>query len=288
MSEMTRFDPAPSRLKYRVERMMLTPLYRLLLRVGLPFALTFGAASWWLSHEENREWIALTYADARAAIQERPEFMVELMAIDGADPAISEDIREIIPLDFPISSFDLDLDAMRRTITGLDAVESASLFVRQGGVLQVNVRKREPVVLWRTEAGLELLDRGGVMTGPVSTRAAFPDLPVIAGSGADAHVNEALRLVAAAAPLRHRLRGLERMGERRWDVVLDRGQRIMLPEEGAVRALERAIAMDQAVDMLARDLVAVDLRLRERPTLRMTQTALEDLWRIRQIEAGDD
>lgn len=200
MSEMTRFDPAPSRLKYRVERMMLTPLYRLLLRVGLPFALTFGAASWWLSHEENREWIALTYADARAAIQERPEFMVELMAIDGADPAISEDIREIIPLDFPISSFDLDLDAMRRTITGLDAVESASLFVRQGGVLQVNVRKREPVVLWRTEAGLELLDRGGVMTGPVSTRAAFPDLPVIAGSGADAHVNEALRLVAAAAP----------------------------------------------------------------------------------------
>ena len=213
--------------------------------------------------------------------------MVKLMAIDGADTSIADDIREVVPLDFPVSSFDLDLDAMRQTITGLDAVKSASLFVRQGGILQIDVVKREPVVLWRTEAGLELLDREGVMTGPVAQRDAHPDLPVIAGAGADRHVNEALRLIAAAAPLAARMRGLERMGERRWDVVLDRDQRILLPETGAVRALERAIAMDQAVDMLERDIVAVDLRLRERPTLRMTQSALEDLWRIRQIEAGD-
>ncbi|MHA6325453.1 cell division protein FtsQ/DivIB [Roseivivax sp. CAU 1753] len=287
MSEMTRFDPAPSRLKYRVERMMLTPLYRLLLRVGLPFALAFGAASWWLSIDGNREMIALAWADARAAIEERPEFMVKLMAIDGADAEISESIRAVVPVDFPVSSFDLDLDAMRQTIVGLDAVKSASIFVRQGGILQINVRKREPVVLWRTEAGLELLDREGVMTGTVAARATHPTLPVIAGSGADQHVNEALRLMAAAGPLHHRVRGLERMGERRWDIVLDRRQRILLPETGPVRALERAIAMDQAVDLLERDIVAVDLRLRERPTLRMTQTALEDLWRIRQIETGD-
>ena len=37
MSQMTaRPDPAPSRLKYRMERLMLTPLFRLLLRFGLP------------------------------------------------------------------------------------------------------------------------------------------------------------------------------------------------------------------------------------------------------------
>ncbi len=50
MSQMTaRPDPAPSRLKYRMERLMLTPLFRLLLRFGLPCLLTFGVASWWLS-----------------------------------------------------------------------------------------------------------------------------------------------------------------------------------------------------------------------------------------------
>ena len=34
-----------------------------------------------------------------------------------------------------------------------------------------------------------------------------------------------------------RVRGLERMGERRWDVVLDHGQRIMLPQDRPVPAL---------------------------------------------------
>jgi cell division protein FtsQ len=76
------------------------------------------------------------------------------------------------------------------------------------------------------------------------------------------------------------------MGARRWDVVLDRGQRILLPETGAVRALERAIAMDQAVDMLSRDLLAVDLRLPQRPTVRISEQAVQEFWRIKEIEAG--
>jgi cell division protein FtsQ len=284
---MTRFDPAPSRLKYRIDRMMLTPVYRLLLRIGLPFALTFGAATWWFSVEGNREAVLLAISDARAAVEQRPEFMVKLMAIDGASDGVAEDIREIVPLDFPVSSFDLELDTMREAITGLDAVKNATLFVRQGGILQIDVIEREPVVLWRNPKGLELLDRDGVMTGPVERRADHPNLPVIAGTGADVHVRQALRLLSAAGPLGDRIRGLERIGERRWDVVLDRGQRILLPEDGPVRALERAIAMDQAVDMLGRDVVAVDLRLAERPTIRLSQYALEELRRIREIEVGD-
>jgi hypothetical protein len=46
-------------------------------------------------------------------------------------------------------------------------------------------------------------------------------------------VPEALALVAAARPAVPRLRGLVRMGERRWDLVLDRDQRILLPETRA-------------------------------------------------------
>ena len=44
------------------------------------------------------------------------------------------------------------------------------------------------------------------------------------------------------------------MGERRWDVVLDRDQRILLPETGPVPALERVIALDKAEHLLDRDI----------------------------------
>jgi cell division protein FtsQ len=280
-------DPAPSRLKYRMERLMLTPLFRLLLRFGLPCLLTFGIASWWLSYDDNRMKIIDTYADLRSQVESRPEFMVNMMVVDGASDIVADGIRQILPLDFPISSFDLDLEAMREVVIALDPVKSARLYVRQGNVLQVDVVERVPVVLWRNEQGLQLLDNEGVLVGPAFLRADWPELPLIVGDGANKNVTEALDLVAAAEPLSARLRGLVRMGERRWDVVLDRDQRILLPETDAVQALERVIAMDQAVDMLERDLLAVDLRLPSRPTLRMADGAMQELLRIRAIESGE-
>jgi cell division protein FtsQ len=84
------------------------------------------------------------------------------------------------------------------------------------------------------------------------------------------------------------VRGLVRVGERRWDLVLDRGQRIMLPAERPRRALDRVLAMDGAQDLLARDVTAVDMRLAGRPTLRLAPAAMEEMHRIRRIEWGED
>jgi cell division protein FtsQ len=76
------------------------------------------------------------------------------------------------------------------------------------------------------------------------------------------------------------------MGERRWDVVLDRDQRILLPERDPVRALERVLVLNDVQDMLERDLVAVDMRLSERPTIRMTESAVEEWWRVTKMTVG--
>ena len=64
------------------------------------------------------------------------------------------------------------------------------------------------------------------------------------------------------------------MGERRWDMVLDRDQRILLPENGAEAALHRVVALDEAQDLLARDVSVVDMRLAQRTTIRLNAPAL--------------
>lgn len=279
-------DPAPSRLSYRLQRWMLTPGIRLGLRIGIPFALIFGMVSAFLADEQRRDAFNLFIAEMRASIQERPEFMVGLMAIDGAGRNLAEDIREVVPIDFPVSSFDLDLVTIRERIVELDPVKSATVRIRPGGILQVDVTERVPAVVWRTRDGIEMLDETGARVDDLPRRSARPDLPLIAGEGADAHVAEALELIAAARPLGQRLRGLVRVGERRWDVVLDRDQRILLPETGAVRALERVLALNEVQDLLERDVAAVDMRLSARPTVRMTEAAIGEWWRIRQINGS--
>jgi len=279
-------DPAPSRAAYRMHRLWLTPLFRSMLRVGLPaFIVTFSIGLY-LSDDLRRAEIARTWEGAWAAVEERPEFLVNLMAIDGASPALAEAIRAKLALTFPLSSFEIDMEATAARIEELDAVASADLRVRSGNVLQVTITERVPVVIWRTQTELSLLDIGGRRVARVFARTDRPDLPLIAGEGANAAVSEALALLAAAGPIQPRLRGMVRMGERRWDIVLDRDQRILLPEGDPVPALERVIALDKAEALLARDVITVDLRNKDRPVLRLAPDAMTILRASQGVESG--
>ncbi len=262
-------DPAPSRLAYRIERLWLTPRFRLAMRAGVPFILMVSVVGGYLADEGRRAAIGQQIAAFRQSVEERPEFMVGLMAIDGASEPVANAIRAMVPVELPTSSFRLDLEAMRAAIAQIDAVASAELRVRKGGILQVTVTEREPAILWRSQRGLEMLDATGHRVATLLDRTARPELPVIAGEGADDHVPEALEILAAAQPIRDRIRGLIRLGDRRWDVVLDRSQRILLPEIDPLTALQTVIALDTAQDVLGRDLAVVDMRNPDRPTVRL-------------------
>ncbi|GHC57287.1 cell division protein FtsQ/DivIB [Neogemmobacter tilapiae] len=278
-----RRDPAPSRWAYRMERLWLTPLFRALMRVGLPAFVVTLSVGLYLNDETRRQGLVQGWDNLVNKVEQRPEFMVTLMEVEGANAALADAVRDIAALDLPKSSFEIDLPATQALIEQLDAVAHADLRIRGGGVLQVTVTEREPAIIWRRdpaegETGLDLLDKTGRRVAMILSRKDRPDLPLIAGQGADEVVAEAMDLLAAAEPhLGTRLRGLVRMGERRWDVVLDRDQRILLPEHDPLAALNQLIAMDQRERLLARDILAVDLRLAVRPTIRLTPRALAQL-----------
>lgn len=278
-----RSDPAPSRWSWRLQRLMLTPGFRFTLRVGLPFCLALVAGGLYLADEERRGAIALKLAEARTSIEERPEFMVKLMAIDGADPALAAEVRAALPLEFPMTSFDLKLPDLKAQVTAIHGVRNAGVRVKPGGILHIQITPRVPVAIWRNTNGLSLIDRDGALVNHITARAERPDLPLIAGEGAARHVPEALSLIKAGAALGDRMHGLVRMGERRWDVVLDRDQRILLPEDGALQALDRVIALEGAQEVLTRDVARVDMRLGHRPTVRMTDEATENWWQIKEL-----
>lgn len=283
-----RRDPAPSRWAYRMQRLWLTPLFRVLFRVGLPLALVAMVVGGFLADEGRRASVATAISDLRERFQDRPEFMVTLVSIEGCAPELAKAVRERLAIKLPVSSFEVDLDVARERAEALDAVERAEVRVRSGGVLQVMVTEREPVVIWRSEDGLTMLDAGGHRVAGLAARADRSDLPLIAGQGADAATAEALDLVEAAKPIGARVRGLVRMGARRWDIVLDREQRLMLPAENPVAALERLIALDQAEDLLSRDILTVDLRIAQRPVLRLAPFALSELRRARGLEPAPE
>lgn len=274
-------DPAPSRTAYRMQRLWLTPFFRFFMRVGLPLGLIVAFGAIYFANPQNRLALNETFAELRSSIEERPEFAVRLMAIDGASRAVADDIRVAVPLEFPLSSFDLDIDEIWKTVTALDAVKSADVRIKSGGVLSIDVQERLPAIIWRSQRGLELLDDSGTFIALLDNRHAYPRLPLIAGEGADKAVKEALNLIATAAPLASQTVGLIRVGERRWDLLLERDQRILLPPENPIPAIERVIALHLARNLLDRDVLVVDMRQPSRPTIRMNTTAAETFRQVR-------
>ncbi len=246
-------DPAPSRMAYKLNRLLMRGGVKLFIRYGLPVLILASGAAYWASDEARVEAAKDRVAELRRQVEERPEFMVNMMAVEDASSPVSADVREVLSLDFPISSFDLDLDDLRERVEALDAVASAAVQVKSGGVLTVSVTERVPVAVWRNADGLQLIDPEGHRVVGLATRVERPELPLIVGKGADSAVDEAIALYEASGPITDRLRGFLRVGERRWDVVLTRDQRILLPEEGALQAFQAVISLYKAQELLARD-----------------------------------
>ncbi|GIT90407.1 cell division protein FtsQ [Jannaschia pagri] len=277
-------DPAPSKWDYRLQRLWLTPLFRALVRIGVPSFCSVFLITWYLNDDARQTALVDSWNEMVRAIQDRPEFMVSLMRIEGASDQLREDIQEALPVDLPLSQFVLDLEALRLKLEELDPVERAEVRIRSGGVLLLRITEREPAVAWVSDDGIMVLDATGHHVARLEDITTIGALPLISGEGADRHVQEALRLIEAAGPVVDRLVGLTRVGDRRWDVNLTDGQRILLPEEGPAAALDRALALHAAKDVLSRDVLTVDLRLGDRPTLRLSQDARKELKRLQDLE----
>jgi cell division protein FtsQ len=283
-----RRDPAPSRLRYRVTRLWLRPRVRRLVNFGVPLMAGLAAA-WTVSAEYDLSGRALALVEAaREAIVQRPQFVITELVVPDVSRDLAEAIRVAAFVHLPASSLELDVGAVRARVEALDAVERARVRALASGVLEIQAVERVPVVVWRSEHGLELLDRDGVRVAEIDGRARRPDLPLIAGAGAPGDVREALALFDAARPVGARVRGLVRVGERRWDLVLDRAQVVKLPELDPGTALARVMALAASEDLLKRDVSVVDMRDPRRPMLRLTGHAVAELERLMKTAAGED
>jgi cell division protein FtsQ len=217
----------------------------------------------------------------------RPEFQVETVEFPDVSDDLQQQIVTVTGLTLPVSSMVLEVAEMKRLVETLDAVETAQVRVLGGGVLQITTVERTPVLVWRDAEALRLIDAEGNRVADIARRSARRDLPLIVGLGGDKYVPEALALLDVLDPIVEHFRGFVRVGERRWDVVLDRDQTILLPEYGAVMALRRVMALHMTEDLLNRDIAVVDMRNGARPVLRLTGEAIAELRRLRAEIRGE-
>jgi cell division protein FtsQ len=224
-------------------------------------------------------------------LTQRPEFAIRDIRIDGAAPMLEAEIRAALIDVMGASSLALDAAAVQRRVESLGWVARARVALAAPVGLRVSVEQRRAAAVWRVDGEPFLVDAGGAVIEPAFSRADHPDLPLIAGRGAERAVDEALAVLASAGPLGSRIRGLVRVGERRWDVMLagpapGETMTLKLPHDHAVAAMAQAVGAQAGGRLFDRDLAVVDLRLPGRPTVRLTERAHDMLEAA--LDEGDD
>jgi cell division protein FtsQ len=281
-----RKSPGPSKLSYRLARAWAKPMVRNAALVYIPLV-ALALAGWRIAADDRLRGMAEAKVAALVElVAARPEFAVDGVVVSGGTDALEAEVRRALGVTEGMSSLTLDVAELRRRVEALGAVERATVQFDPKGALRVAVVQRIEVALFRrTDGVLVLLDRMGVEIGPAGARSNHPALPVILGDGAQDRVGEVLMLLAAAPDMVPRLRALVRVGERRWDLVLDRDMMIKLPAQDPVGALSRVMALHYGEELLDRDLAVIDMRLPERPALRMMPGAAET-YQIRKAVAA--
>lgn len=289
--EAHRSGPGPSKIVYRLTRSWKKVWIRRATLVVLPLAM-ITIIVWRTATDPGViDAVAQKRAEIADMMAERPEFAVRGLRVRGASEALVPKVETAMALPERSSSLSLDVAAMQARVVALPAVRDARVQLAADGMLDVNVDERIGEALWRDEEGaLWLVDREGVEIAAVDARKDRHDLPLVLGRGAPDTMAQALALFRAAPDLQPRLRAVIRIGQRRWNVAMDRGLTIMLPEDHPIAALERVMAWHFGEELLDRSLVAVDMRVTERPTLRMSPNAAETyrLDRERETAEGED
>ena len=264
-------DPAPSRLGYKFSRWMLSPFIKKSVFFGMPLIILLLPVFIFLKDQNNKNLVEEIVLDFYRKIIERPEFMLSALSIQGSSDSLNAEIREILGLNFPISSFDLDLADLRNRVLSLPPVETAEVRLEGGSILHVKVKEKVPALLLKDDTGIHVLNKNGDYIRPLLSTEYGSKLPVITGEGAQKAAAEAFILFSALYEKLDEVRGLVLVGGRRWNIVLKSGQVIMLPEKKSEQAVQKILILDKAEKILSRDIAVFDFRLPYRITLRFPE-----------------
>lgn len=269
--------PRPSKIRYRLERVWLRlwfmklTLYLSLTLVFLIFCLfIYVYSSDWIKLKEYKNHL-------KNYIFERPELSVSKLEIKTANLDLVNQINAILKLSFPINSINLDINNLQKIINKIDSVESSNIRINDSGVLLVEVIERKPVAVYREQDELSLIDIKGYKITNIFSRSDRKDLPLIVGTEGNYQVKEALEIYQLLSANINEIRGLIRIGKRRWDIIFKNNKRIKLPEKNPKRLLRKFLSSDKSYLISSNNFSIIDLRFTNKIILRKS---IEDVTKL--------
>lgn len=237
--------------------------------VGTVSALAFFAATGLYGMSLGGHTEAVAQATTTAA-----GFAIDDVKVSGNAETSEIEILQLIGLDGTTSLVALDVDAARQKIAKLPWVENVEVRKIYPKTIEVKLKEREAYAIWQHGQELSLVEKGGAIIAPLRDNK-FSHLPLVVGRGAETAATALEAEFANWADIKARVKAYVWVSGRRWDLHMDNGVVVKLPEDDVDLALARLSKFMKEQDLLDRDIAAVDLRLSDRTAIQLTPEAME-------------
>ncbi len=250
-----------------------TPFWWKKMRRGtLLFAAIGTAAAFplWLTHAVAGHQLHERLTGDAITLSARAGFRVQDIFVDGRNRTPREELLAALKVQRGDPIFGIDLSATRQRLEEISWVKTAVIERRLPDEVHLLITERAPIVLWQNKGHYYLVDREGQVVGDEIEE--YAGLPLMVGEGAPDHAAELVQLLEAEPPLAKRVKAAQWVGERRWNITLDRtdGIEVRLPEDDPAAAWHELAKLDREQSLLERQVTMIDMRIPDRLVLRST------------------
>jgi cell division protein FtsQ len=252
-------------------------------RVGImaTVAILLGSAGLGIVKGGHVEELTTALSDTRNALANSVGFRITAVAINGSKQLTQDEVLAIGGVNGRSSLLFLDAAIVRDKLKANPWIGEATVQKFYPGQLQIDITERSAFALWQQDGRLSVIaDDGAVLEPYVSRR--FTGLPLIVGKGAETRARDFLALVDRYPQVRSVMKAAVLVGERRWNLRLKDGLDVRLPENDVGNALATLTKLDKDERLFSRDISAIDMRLPDRLTVRLSEDAAkarEDLFK---------
>jgi cell division protein FtsQ len=174
-------------------------------------------------------------------------------------------VLEVLAMQPGQSIFSADLFGARGRLAHLDWIASAEVHRRYPDAIFVTLVEKRPFALWQLPpnaqgvAPIAVVERSGAVITTHDVEK-FRRLPKLVGAGAPGTAADLVDAVQAHRAVAARTAAYARQSERRWNLILDDGVVVKLPEANWGKELDALEHLIIDAGILERDVTEIDLR----------------------------
>jgi cell division protein FtsQ len=211
---------------------------------------------------------------ARDAAANAAGFRIAAVSLSGEKQVSRAEIFAAAGVTERASLLFLDVEDARARLKAIPWIAEATVRKLYPDRLQITVTERDAFALWQLDGKVSVISADGAVVGPLADWH-FARLPLVVGAGAGTRARDILAVLDAYPEIRDQVRACVLVAERRWNLKLKNGVDVRLPEADIGHALDTLAKLDRDKQLLSRDITAIDLRLPDRVSVRLSDEAAQ-------------